>query len=394
MSPLEQFLIIFTVSVIIIFSPLISKMTHISVVVIEIFLGMLAGFFGLLYSDPNFALVSKFGFLYLMFLAGLEINFQQVKAIRQKLALNVVAYLLIRYVIAGIVCLFFELNIAYFIALPIFSLGMVMMLIKEFGKEEPWLNLALAVGILGEIVSIMILTVFSGWLAFGFTVEFFLSIVTILAVSGTILVLLKLFTIFFWWFPEFKKYIIPDHDRLDQDIRFSLSLFFIMVAVMLYFKIDVVLGAFTAGLFLKLYFHHKEELIEKLSSFGFGFFVPIFFIYIGTTIKLEMLSLDILSDAFFIIAVMISIRLIAAFFTFTRYLKTKQTILFALSDSMPLTFMVVIAILAFEHQMISQEEYVSFIIASMLDGLLLMVLIRKLYGWFGLMRQSQLPTPH
>jgi Kef-type K+ transport system membrane component KefB len=64
---------------------------------------------------------------------------------------------------------------------------------------------------------------------------------------------------------------------------------------MIHLKIDVVLGAFTAGLFLKIFFHNKEELFEKLSSVGFGFFVPIFFIYTGSTVKLEMITLDILS---------------------------------------------------------------------------------------------------
>ena len=56
--------------------------------------------------------------------------------------------------------------------------------------------------------------------------------------------------------------------------------------------------------------------------------------------------------------------------------------LFVLSDSMPLTFMVAIAMLSYNYGLISQNEYFSFIIASMLDGLFLMVLIRKLYKTF------------
>jgi uncharacterized YccA/Bax inhibitor family protein len=70
--------------------------------------------------------------------------------------------------------------------------------------------------------------------------------------------------------------------------------------------------------------------------------------------------------------------------SFYKYLKFKQTALFALSDSMPLTFMVAISMLAYKYGVISQEDYFSFIIASMIDGLFLMILIRKLYKWFDL----------
>jgi Kef-type K+ transport system membrane component KefB len=179
---------------------------------------------------------------------------------------------------------------------------------------------------------------------------------------------------------------MPDShtDRFDQDIRFAISILLVLVSIMLILKIDVVLGAFTAGLFLKMFFNQKQELLEKIESFGFGFFVPIFFIYTGSTVKLEIIDLNILKHAFFIIAAIISIRLISSYLSFYKYLKFKQTALFALSDSMPLTFMVAISMLAYKYGVISQEDYFSFIIASMIDGLFLMILIRKLYKWFDL----------
>jgi Kef-type K+ transport system membrane component KefB len=153
---------------------------------------------------------------------------------------------------------------------------------------------------------------------------------------------------------------------------------------MLLLKIDVVLGAFTAGFFLKMFFNQKYELLEKIESFGFGFFVPIFFIYTGSTVKLDMVTLDILTNALFIICSIITIRLISSYLAFYKYLKFKQTTLFGLSDSMPLTFIVAISMLSYQYGLISQEDYFSFIIASMIDGLFLMVLIRKLYKWFDL----------
>ena len=383
---MEKFFLIITVCVIIMIAPGVSKLVRTPVVVVEIFLGLFAGYLGLLYDDETLKLVAKFGFVYLMFLAGLEINLKLVKIIKATLALNVILYFISLYSISALVCWLFNLGITYFVALPIFSLGMIMMLIKEYGKDEPWLNLALSIGVVGEVISILALTLFSGWIEYGFNIQFFLSILTIISVILVSILGLRISYILFWWFPELKNFLIPDSqdDRYNQDIRFSISTLLILVSIMLVLKIDVVLGAFTAGLFFKMFFNQKHELLEKIESFGFGFFVPIFFIYTGSTVKLDMINLEILQHALFIMVTIICIRLISSYLSFYKYLKLKQTTLFALSDSMPLTFMVAIAMLSFSYGLITQEEYFSFIIASMVDGLFLMVLIRKFYRFFKL----------
>ena len=383
---MEKIYLIITICTIIMIAPMISKIIKAPVVVIEIVFGVIAGYLGLIYADETLKLVAKFGFVYLMFLAGLEINFKLVKIIKATLAMNVILYFVLLYTISALMCWVFGLGLTYFVALPIFSLGMIMMLIKEYGKEQPWLNLALSIGVVGEIISILALTLFSGWTEHGLSASFFISILTIVSVVAITVLGLRVFYIAFWWFPELKKFIIPDseNDRYDQDIRFAISLLLILVSIMLILKIDVVLGAFTAGLFFKMFFSQKHELQEKIESFGFGFFAPIFFIYTGSTVKLEIIDLEILQHAMFIMCAIIFIRLISSYLVFYKYLKFKQTTLFALSDSMPLTFTVAIAMLSFNYGLITQAEYFSFIIASMVDGLFLMILIRKLYKWFKL----------
>ncbi|MDZ7818925.1 MAG: cation:proton antiporter [Aliarcobacter sp.] len=383
---MEKFFLIISICSIIMFSPSLAKLFKAPVVVVEICLGLIAGYFGLIYDDETLKLIAKFGFVYLMFLAGLEINLKLVKIIKATLAWNVILYFIFLYAISALICWLFDLSITYFVALPIFSLGMIMMLIKEYGKDEPWLNLALSIGVVGEVISILALTLFSGWVDYGFSLNFIISILTIIGVVLLTILGLRLFYIIFWWYPELKKFLVPDSDnnRFDQDIRFSISSLLILVAIMYALKIDVVLGAFAAGLFFKMFFYQKHDLIEKIESFGFGFFVPIFFIYTGSTVKLEMLNYDILKHAFFIMFAIIVIRLLSSYLAFYRYLKFKQTLLFALSDSMPLTFLVAIAMLTYNYGLITQSEYFSFIIASIIDGLILMLLIRKLHKIFTL----------
>src|SRR5574344_783095 len=327
---MEKIVLIITICLIIMSSPMLSKFLKTPVVVVEILLGLIFGYLGFIYDDETLKLVAKFGFIYLMFLAGLEINFRLVKVIKTTLALNVVIYFVLLYGLAGVICWLFGLGLTYFVALPIFSLGMIMMLLKEYGKEQPWLNLALSIGVVGEIISILALPLFSGWTEYGFTSNFFYSILTIALVIVAIILLLRVSYVLFWWFPEIRNFIIPENqdDKHDQDIRFSLSLLLIFVSIMLILKIDVVLGAFTTGLFFKMFFMQREELLHKIESFGFGFFAPIFFIYTGSTVKLEMVTFDILQHAFFIMAAIISIRLVSSYLVFLNYLKPKQTTLF------------------------------------------------------------------
>ena len=111
--------------------------------------------------------------------------------------------------------------------------------------------------------------------------------------------------------------------------------------------------------------------------------VPLFFIHVGSTIALEAFTdPKILEMAFFIAGSIISIRLVSSLIAYVGYLGLKNTILFSLSDSMPLTFTVAIATLGYQADAISHEEYYAFIVASMGSGIFIMILIKILYHFF------------
>jgi Kef-type K+ transport system membrane component KefB len=104
---MEKIILIITICTIIMISPLVSKLIKAPVVVVEIILGCNCGYIGLIYDDETLKLVAKFGFIYLMFLAGLEINFKLVKIIKATMALNVILYFVLLYSIAGACLLVF-----------------------------------------------------------------------------------------------------------------------------------------------------------------------------------------------------------------------------------------------------------------------------------------------
>lgn len=97
-------------------------------------------------------------------------------------------------------------------------------------------------------------------------------------------------------------------------------------------------------------------LYNKLFSLCFGFFAPIFFIYVGSTLELRILFVpQVLEKALFIIALLVSFRLIGSFLVFYKKLGAKDTLLFALSDSMLLMFMVAVATIGVNAKIISRH---------------------------------------
>ncbi len=375
--------IVMALSFFIAISPFVSKTLRMPIVVVEMLLGVLGGYYGVLWHNEYFYIIAKVGFLFLMFLAGSEVSLKEFTAIRTTLFGKVALYFILRYSITLFIVLYFKLNFIYLVILPISSVGIIIALIKDYGKDKQWLTFAMLIGIVGEVISIVALTILSGAVSFGFGKEFYKAMFTLAAIMFVLIILFRLSRAFFWWFPEVKRAIMPDVSSKEQDIRFSMALFFVMIAIMLYLKIDMVLGAFFAGVFITAFFAHKKDLHEKLSSFGFGFFAPIFFIFVGSTLKLDIvLSMEIFKGALFLIACMVSIRLIGSFSTFYGHLGFKNTLLFALSDSMPLTFMVAAATIGLQSGAIDNIEYSSIVVASMLDAIILMLLIKALNYYF------------
>ena len=74
----ENIFLILTLSLLIWSSPFIAKILRIPTPPVEIILGSLFASIGFIVDSEYFALVAQVGFLYLMFLAGIEVNLKQI----------------------------------------------------------------------------------------------------------------------------------------------------------------------------------------------------------------------------------------------------------------------------------------------------------------------------
>jgi len=371
----NEIAIIITLSLIIFSSPLISKMIRIPVIPIEIFLGSVAVSFSFIQDNHIFTLVAELGFLYLMFLAGLEVDLKRLLKISPELLKKGLVYSILLYIFAAIFTWTFNLSNIFIVTLPLISIGLLAVLKKEYG-DTPWLNLAFTVGLIGEIISIIVLAAVSAGLEYGMGTKFYESLFSLGVVFVVMIALYYFFHNLIWWFPELKTYLMPKNDNQEQDIRFSMSIFFLMIAVMLYLHLEVVLGAFIAGVFITTFFEHNKELPHKLEHFGFGWLVPIFFVWIGTSFKLTSLFLpNLITTALIITFGMVLIRFLSSM-VFVKDIGLKRVTLLALSHSMPLTLIIAVATLALHNQSISHFYYYAFILSAIFEVIICMISIR------------------
>lgn len=370
------------IAILVAIAPFISNLTRIPIVVVEMLLGTLAAFSGIYVETQSIHMIAEVGFLILMFLCGTEVNLKSfIELKKEGMLQKILLYFFILYTLSILIVLTQNLPYIYIATFPIMSVGMIMALIKEYGKESLWLSLALKVGVIGELVSICILVAINGFYKHGISIELAKTFGVLLLFLLLIAILFHIFKLLFWWFPTLKTLIAPHNDSYNQDLRFGAMLFFLFVSIVLSLKLEVALGAFIAGMIIATFFAQHHKLHQKLNYIGFGFFIPLFFVHVGTTLDLKSLfsDLEILKNALIIVCGMLSIRLIGSLIAFKKFLKTpKNIILYAFSDAMPLTFLIATATLALQLKIISLQGYYSFVVGAMIEGIVFMILIKIL----------------
>ncbi len=313
-----------------------------------------------------------------MFLAGMEVDLKKItkspKIVIQK-SILFLALMVLFSISSG---LLFHLNTITIIAMPLISIGLLASLSRTYGKEPSWIHIAFIAGILGEIISIAGLTIFDAASTTGMNLTLITKIGYLILFITFVYLLYRLLHLLFWWFPELKRTLMPKFDTSDQDIRLAMSLFFILIAVMLSLELELALGAFIAGIAISAFFHHEKKLEEKMSSLGFGFLVPLFFIHVGASFDIKSLAVEgVVLGALLITFLMIFSRILAAV-VLKGISGSRDALLTALSLSMPLTLLVAVATIGYETKLLDLLSYYQLILASIFEILISMIIIKTL----------------
>lgn len=370
--------LILTLSLLIWGSPFVAKFLRMPIPAVEIILGSIFAYIGMIGHNQYFDLIAEVGFLYLMFLAGMEVDLKQLTRSSSTVLKRSMIFLVLMAFFSVGSGLLFGLNTIIIISMPLISIGLLASLSKTYGKEEQWIKLAFIAGILGEVISIAVLTVYDAASTTGLTIEL-LEKITYLALFMTIIyILYRLLHLLFWWFPELKRTLVPKFDTSDQDIRLAMALFFILISVMLALDLELALGSFIAGVAISAFFHHEKALETKMSSLGFGFLVPLFFIHVGASFDIESLAVNgVVSGALLITFLMILSRVLAAI-ALKKISGSMDALLAGLSLSMPLTLLIAVATIGYETKLLDLLSYYQLILASIFEILIVMVTIKVL----------------
>jgi Kef-type K+ transport system membrane component KefB len=79
-----------------------------------------------------------------------------------------------------------------------------------------------------------------------------------------------------------------EHATSQTTLRWTVVLLLALLAFAARFGLDIVLGAFVAGLVLRQWSpEHVHSLEEKLDTIGYGFFIPIFFVSSGMALDVD-----------------------------------------------------------------------------------------------------------
>lgn len=96
-----------------------------------------------------------------------------------------------------------------------------------------------------------------------------------------------------------------------------------LLAVAEEFRLDAVLGAFVAGMVLRRWAGESAPVLEdKLDVVGYGFFIPVFFVYSGMTVDLRSIAATPLRLVLFV-ALLVLVRGLPALLVYRRVLSLR-----------------------------------------------------------------------
>ena len=88
-------LVIVVLSGVVLLAPFIAQTLRMPLAVVEILLGCGVGYFGILDGNLYIPLIAKTGFLFLMFLAGMEVNLKAFLKMKSSLFKRAIGYFII-----------------------------------------------------------------------------------------------------------------------------------------------------------------------------------------------------------------------------------------------------------------------------------------------------------
>jgi Kef-type K+ transport system membrane component KefB len=345
-------------------------------VVLEIVAGIVVGpsLLGIVEVDELIEVVALIGLGFVLFLAGLEIEFEKLRG--QVLRLTAVGFVA-SFGIALVVALLLsagglvETPLLVAIILCATSLGVIVPVLKDSGEiSSPFGQLIVAAASIADFGAIILLTLFfSGEGGVGSTLLLLgallvLAIVVFATVRGA----------------EHSMRVTSDLLRLQDTtaqirIRAAMVLFVGFAAVAEELGFEVILGTFIAGAIISLLDRDEvmthPEFRRKLEAIGFGFFIPVFFVTSGVRFDLDALVADASNLAMVpvFLAALLVVRGLPALL-YRRVLDGRRTLVAGILQATSLPFIVAASAIGLDLGLLDAAESAALIGAGLLSVLI------------------------
>jgi len=284
--PVEDPIIKFLIElVIILFIPILLNKIKVPHLLGLIIAGAVVGpnGFNILLRDSSVVVIGTTGLLYIMFLAGLEIDMGDFKRNKWK-SLTFSIYTFIAPFVLGLIGGYYILDFSILTTVLFASLFsshtlVVYPLISSLGvTKKISVNITVGGTMITDVLSLMVLAVVVGMAQGAVGTAFWLK----LSVSMVLFVLIVLFV-----FPVIGRWFFKNiQDKISQ---------YIFVVVMIYLGallaelagVEAIIGAFFAGLALNRLIPHTSPLMNRIEFVGNAIFIPFFLISVGMLIDVR-----------------------------------------------------------------------------------------------------------
>lgn len=335
--------------------PILSGRLRVPSAILLILFGFAAGphIMGLVHDDAIVAFISEIGFILLMFMAGLEIDFRDMG---RRGPTQLIIMVLISGGVFGLAFLcsyLLGLQPIFGLALGATSVGLPLAILAETRQLRTPLGQTLVlVGSIGEFLTVIGLTVFYFSARYGLSSALLVALGKLLAVLLCAAFVLRTLAAVAWWWPERFTRIGREQSTSEIGVRAALFLMMALSMMALFAGVESIVGAFIAGAFISFSFRGKHAVEEKLAVMGHGLFIPMFFMVVGLRFDPSAVTASSLRLAGVLLAAALVVKLIPGLGLVATGLRLRNAVGASVLLSAPLTLVVAIASIGLD---LSQE---------------------------------------
>lgn len=283
-DPMMKF---FVVLAIILIAPIVMGKLRIPHIAGMVLAGMLIGPYGLniLAKDGSFDLFAHVGLIYLMFLAGLEMNMGNFRKNRVgTFTLGIMAFVI--PMVMGIVVNTTVLRYGWLTSILLASMYashtlIAYPIILRYGlSSQRSVTIAVGATAITDTLTLLVLAMVGGYFKGDITGEFWL------------MLFLKVAAVFFviiYFFPRVTRYFFRHYEDNVNQFIFVLALTFLGAIMMELIGMEGLLGAFLVGLVINRYVPNVSPLMNHLEFVGNALFIPYFLIGVGMLVNVNLL---------------------------------------------------------------------------------------------------------